>query len=365
MKMDHQQNRLRVAGVALAAIAVLSVAGCKAKAPAVDDATLTTNLQQRLAADSSIAAEPIQVSVTGGVASLNGQVDSAAARTLAANDAASVPGVQKVINNLVVTAGIPPVSAQATAPAPRVQPLPPEQPRERVRTSRNEPPATDRRPSSEVAAQNTPAYTPPPAPVQPPAPARPPAPVVRTVTLPAGSTIPVRITQTLDSATTQTGDTFSGAIATDINSNGMLLLPRGTAVTGRVVEAKDAAHFKGSSLLSIELTGINRHGERIAVSTEPFQKEGEGRGKNTAVKTGVGAAAGAVLGGIFGGGKGAAIGAAAGGGTGAGINAVTRGQQVQIPSETVVRFRTTNDVSVRTSTAANTGSGEPALQDRQ
>ena len=349
--------------ISLAALAALSLGGCKKQTPIVDDPTLTANVQQRIAGDSSIASEPIQVSVTGGTATLNGQVSNAAARTLAANDAAGVTGVQKVINNLVVAANTPPVSATATTPLPKVQPLPVERPRERVKPSpsagsQRVPAPVDRASASDgghapIDRQPTPVAT---------APAAPPAPVMRNITLPAGSTLPVRITQALDSATTQTGDTFSGALATDINSGGMLLLPRGTPVTGRVVEAKDAAHFKGSASLSIELTGVNRRGERIAVATEPFVKEGEGRGKNTAIKTGVGAAAGALLGGIFGGGKGAAIGAAAGGGTGAGINAVTRGQQVQIPSETVVRFKTTNDISVRTSAVATSTSDTPRLQ---
>jgi hypothetical protein len=186
--------------------------------------------------------------------------------------------------------------------------------------------------------------------------------VVRTITIPSGSTLPIRVTQTLDSASTQEGDRFSGAVATDIVQDGYLVIPRGSAVSGRVTEVHEAAHFKGSSLLTVELTGVTVHGQNIALATSPYSVEGKGRGKNTAIKTGVGAAAGAVLGGIFGGGKGAAIGAAAGGGTGAGINAVTRGEQVQIPSESVVRFSLTNSIAVRTSTQA--GDSNSGLQNR-
>jgi len=195
----------------------------------------------------------------------------------------------------------------------------------------------------------------------------PPAPVVHNMTLPAGTTIPVRITQTLDSATTQTGDKFTGVIASDIVDNGMVVLPAGTPVSGRVDEAKDAAHFKGSSLLSISLTSISRRGERIEVSTDPFSKQGEGRGKNTAEKVGGGAAVGAILGGILGGGKGAAIGATAGGGVGAGANTITRGQQVQIPSESVVRFKLANSIMVRVTSGGGNSqdyNGGPGLERR-
>lgn len=339
----------------LAGAAVLFTAGCKKTAATVDDPTLTGNVQQRIQADTAISTEPIQVSTQTGVVTLNGQVSNSAARTLAANDAAGVNGVQKVINNIVVASNTAPVSASAITPQPQLAPLPVEHPRARVETRPAVPAA--------VSPQRTPApveraETAPPRrePVNA-APAPPPPPAFRNVTLAAGTILPVRMTQTLDSATTQTGETFSGAIATDVLQDGLVVLSRGTGVAGRVIDAKDAGHFKGNSLLSIQLTSITRRGQQIAVSTEPFNKEGAGRGKNTAVKTGVGAAAGAVLGGIFGGGKGAAIGAAAGGGTGAGINAVTRGQQVQIPSETVVRFQTSNSISVRTATSGNGNGG--------
>jgi hypothetical protein len=172
------------------------------------------------------------------------------------------------------------------------------------------------------------------------------------------------MTQTLDSATTQQGDTFTGTVATDIIIDGVVAIPQGTPVSGRVDEVHEAAHFKGSSLLTIELTSLKNHGERLPIATDTFSKEGNGRGKNTAEKVGGGAAVGAILGGIFGGGKGAAIGAAAGGGVGAGAQAITKGQQVQIPSETLVRFKLTNPISVRASLSPQPAAADPDLQRR-
>jgi outer membrane lipoprotein SlyB len=67
------------------------------------------------------------------------------------------------------------------------------------------------------------------------------------------------------------------------------------------------------------------------------------------MKAGGGAAIGAIIGALAGGGKGAAIGAASGGGIGAGVNGVTRGQQVQIPTETLVNFKLQSPVTVTTS----------------
>ncbi len=180
--------------------------------------------------------------------------------------------------------------------------------------------------------------------------------------MPADTVLPVRINQTLDSATTQTGDVFQAVIANDIVVDDLVVLPQGTPVSGRVVAVQEAAHFKGNSLLTIELTTLDRHGEHIALTTDSFSKAGSGRGKNTAEKVGGGAAVGAILGGILGGGRGAAIGAAAGGGAGAGVNAATKGQQVQIPAETLVRFHLSSPITVRVSTPPAEHPDTPDLQ---
>ncbi len=349
----------RFSTLASAVLLVSCTSGCRSNITSVDDPTLTAQVQQRIASEGGLANEPVQVIAQGGTVTLTGTVSNNAARSLAANDAAAITGVRKVINNITVNSATGPATTTTITPLQQVAPLPAPVPRERVRTATA---PTQRIEASPAPAPVTRATAPPPPAYIPPA--APPPPVARVITLPAGTTLPVRVTQTLDSASAQPGDPFSGAIATDIVQDGMVLIPRGSTVNGRVIEVHEAAHFKGASLLTIELTGVNARGERLSLSTQPYSVEGKGRGQNTAVKTGVGAAAGAVLGGIFGGGKGAAIGAAAGGGTGAGINAVTRGQQVQIASESVVRFTTTNSLAVRTSTRARGQNDEPALQNR-
>jgi hypothetical protein len=161
----------------------------------------------------------------------------------------------------------------------------------------------------------------------------------------------VRITEALSSKDAQPNQVFHGSLAGDLIADGMVAVPQGAEVVGRVVDAKDAAHFAGSSLLSIELTQINTKSRQIPVVTEAYSKEGQGRGKNTAVKTGGGAAVGAIIGALAGGGRGAAIGAAAGGATGAGVNAVTRGQQVQIQPETLINFKLQSPITVTTTRA--------------
>ena len=339
------------------------LSGCKTSTPdAPTDASMNAALQSRLSSDPGLAGQPLQASVANGVATLSGSVASEAARSLAANDASQVVGIRTVVNNLSL--GVPPTTP-AVVVAPQTVPVAPIP--ERTHAARiappppayREPAPIDRRGPQYAANQQQSQ-----ADRQPPPPPPPAAPAFRNITVPSGTGLPVRVTQTLDSESTQPGTTFSGVIANDVLVDGLVAFPSGTRVSGRVDDAKDAGHFKGNSLLTISLTGITRRGENIAITTDPFTKEGSGRGKNTAEKVGGGAAVGAILGGIFGGGKGAGIGAAAGGGLGAGSQAVTRGQQVQIQSESLVRFRLVSAVTVRVSTSDN-GNNNGANSDLQ
>ena len=324
----------------------LSFAGCKHSPAPPSDSALASAVQNRIASDGALKAEPIQSSVQNGIATLSGTVSSEAARSLAASDAAQVAGLKTVVNNLTVQTAQQPAAPIPTAEvAPKPAPSAPKKPSAQEQKERPEPVRHTPAPIERVPPVEQSQAAPPPA-----APAQPPAPAFRDVIVPAGTTLPVRITQTLDSATTQEGETFTGTVASDVVVDGLVVIPQGATVSGRVEAVQEAAHFKGNSLLTIGLTRLKNPGENVALSTEPYSVAGKGRGKNTAEKVGGGAAIGAILGGIFGGGKGAAIGSVAGGGLGAGANAVTKGEQVQIPSESLIRFHLTSAVPLRVST---------------
>ena len=102
----------------------------------------------------------------------------------------------------------------------------------------------------------------------------------------------------------------------------------------------------GSSELQLELTRIVIDGKDYPVVSSDYTLQGKGRGKNTAEKVGGGAALGAIIGAIAGGGKGAAIGAGVGAGAGGAVQVFTRGQQVRVPSETLLEFRLQQPASV-------------------
>jgi hypothetical protein len=349
---------------ALLAGSLLVASGCKQSSPKANetpqaaptpaaapapaprsDQEIASDIQSRITAESALNGQNIQVSVNAATATLNGTVNNDAARALAAADSGAVTGVRTVINNLTV-------APQSAVKAPPPKP-------ERRHHRPNPTPPSDQQAMTQPAPPPPPQDAAPAQPAQPPPPPPPPAAVVRTVTVAAGTSLPIRLADALDSATTQTGQVIHGTLAADLIADNMVAVPSGTPVTGRVVDAKDATHFSGSSLLSIEITQIQLRGQPIAVSTAAFSQQGKGRGKNTALKTGGGAALGAIIGGLAGGGKGAAIGAASGGGLGAGVNAVTRGEQVKIPAETLVNFKLQSPISVATSRSASGSTADP------
>ena len=166
-----------------------------------------------------------------------------------------------------------------------------------------------------------------------------PIPAGSTVTIPAGQSILVRMIDGVDSAKNHVGDIFHASLETDLTINNGLVARKGTDVYGRLAEAKEAGHISGSSELQLELTRMVIDGHDYPLVSSDYTLQGKGRGSNTAKKVGGGAALGAIIGAIAGGGKGAAIGAGVGAGAGGAVQVLTRGQQVKVPSETLLEFR--------------------------
>jgi outer membrane lipoprotein SlyB len=97
--------------------------------------------------------------------------------------------------------------------------------------------------------------------------------------------------------------------------------------------------MSGSSQLTLELTDIVIKGNAYPVLTSTYEIKGQGEGSKTAKKVIGGAGLGALIGGIAGGGAGAAIGVAAGAVTGTAIAGSKKGEQLVIPSESLIEFR--------------------------
>ncbi len=174
---------------------------------------------------------------------------------------------------------------------------------------------------------------------------------VSTMTVPTGTRLLVRTIEPIDSGKNRVGDKFSATLEEALYVDNVLVAPRGSELYGRLDEAQEAGHISGKSQLKLSLTGIVINGQTVALSTGDYELSGKSRGSNTAKKVGGGAAVGAVIGAIAGGGKGAAIGAGVGAGAGTAVQVVTRGDQVHVPSETLLEFSIDRPVSMPVSQA--------------
>src|SRR3990172_307311 len=161
-------------------------------------------------------------------------------------------------------------------------------------------------------------------------PQAPPRPEMLTATLPSGSVLTVRLLDTLNTDRNQAGDSFRASLEEPIVSDGNVVVPRGTTVEGRLVDAQQAGRVKGVAEMTLELSQLRLPGgETVVLETGSIRREGETSAGEDAAKVGAGAAVGAVIGAIGGGGKGAAVGAATGAGAGTAGGLLTRGQPLR------------------------------------
>ena len=155
--------------------------------------------------------------------------------------------------------------------------------------------------------------------------------------VPAGTVVTVRMIDAIDSNNTDVGQTYRASLEAPIEVNGRTIAPRGADAVVRVERVKQSGTVAGREEIALVLSEIDANGRRLVPETEHAELSASSR-KNESVKViGGTAVVGAIIGAIAGGGKGAAIGAASGAGAGAAIQAI-RGQRIQVPSETRLDF---------------------------
>jgi hypothetical protein len=98
-----------------------------------------------------------------------------------------------------------------------------------------------------------------------------------------GTPIPIRLQSALSSASAHAGDTFTAIIDEPVAVDGQILIARGTAATGRVLEAKPSGHSLEPGYLRIVLDGLNVDGKQVMIETSSiFAKGGSRDERNSA-----------------------------------------------------------------------------------
>jgi hypothetical protein len=157
-------------------------------------------------------------------------------------------------------------------------------------------------------------------------------------TLPTGTKISIRMIDSINSEVNKVGDTFVAVLDESLYEGGIEVIPRGADVRGRIANINEAGRVAGSAELGLELTQIVVNGISYPLTTSEYNEVGEGRGGQTAKRAAGGAAIGAIIGAIAGGGKGAAVGAGVGAGGATAVQVLTKGEKLNIPSETKLEF---------------------------
>ncbi len=168
------------------------------------------------------------------------------------------------------------------------------------------------------------------------------------VSIPAGTDLAIRINQHISVKTSRAGDHFTGEVAEPVSdANGRPLVPQGTPVGGLIDASHRRGHFKGRSILELRLTSMTLNGQQYPIDTRDLTRTKKGKGKRSAAFIGGGAGLGMLIGGVASGGVGLLAGGLAGGGAGTAIAGLTGNRDIEIPAESIMRFRLADDLVVQ------------------
>src|SRR5262245_50270190 len=178
----------------------------------------------------------------------------------------------------------------------------------------------------------------------------------------ANTVMHVRLDSELNSEKAHVGDIFSSTLVDPVySSNGVLLAPQGSKVTGRVTSVQRARKNGEPATMDVQFVSLRLpngvhaaiNGSLAELSSSSASSDNEGtvtanRTSHRKIKfIGGGAAGGAVIGAIAGGGKGAAIGAGIGAVTGLIGGRIKKGHEVKVKPGTEFGVMLNRAVSMR------------------
>jgi hypothetical protein len=151
---------------------------------------------------------------------------------------------------------------------------------------------------------------------------------VRQITVPTGTRLVIRMSDSIDSKRHSAGYRFRGQLEGALVVDGVTVAPRGAFVHGQIVSAKQAGRAVGSSELTVEFTDIMIDDQLYPIATGSLSAQTGGEAGRTVGRT----ARSAAIGGLIGGSSGARTGAK----VGAGASILTSGASVNIPRGTII-----------------------------
>jgi len=174
-------------------------------------------------------------------------------------------------------------------------------------------------------------------------------PVVKLYTVSTGTVFRVRMNNSISSKTARVGDTFTTTVTEPVySSTGVVVIPTGSTVTGRVDAVVPAKKGGNPGQISVSFTSVKLptgsarsiNGSLTDLNTKDAKSDNESTASGDKMKNrkiifiGGGGAGGAVLGAAIGGGKGAVIGGILGAAGGLLGERLTKGEEAEVKSGT-------------------------------
>ncbi len=198
-----------------------------------------------------------------------------------------------------------------------------------------------------------------------------------TMTIPAGTKIPLSLKQAISTKTAKEGDPVYAETTFPYVVNDKIVIPSGTYIQGKITHVKRGGHIKGRAQLLVHFTSmiypsgytvmLGGSVENTPGADKTSMKDAEGtiqRDSDAGRKArdaATGATTGAVIGAVSGGGKGAGMGAGIGGVTGLAISMLSRGADVVLEPGSSIEMEIQREVTVD----ANRISARPAVRVEQ
>lgn len=162
----------------------------------------------------------------------------------------------------------------------------------------------------------------------------------------AGTSVTVRLQQSLSSASAVPGERFEATIDEPVVTENQIVIPVGSTVYGHVVSARRSGRLRHPGEIALTLDSVVVDQQTIPLATSHVVAYGGSHKKRNLAWIGGGSGGGALIGALAGAGKGALIGGGIGAAAGTTVALVTGKKDVTFAAERRLRFRLRQDVNL-------------------